>query len=966
VGTVENAGTGWSFAGHFDSAVFDSRSSSPNWDRMLYDVTSGGGRFSFYTRTGDTPNPNDPGWDIWQPLALDVNANNAAPGTLIASPDKRYLQYRCVFQKAAAGNTPTLNKVSISCGSLKIEQVTANTPDGVSQGQNGIPVSVRIKNDTPVAITLSSLQLSFSLGSYTELLSSPILGGSIAAGIATYATFTVDVWPASPLGTATIHALATGTGGGFTYSDIDADQPHVWRVLSKAALQIVSADTTPVFVNKGQTAKVRLNLMNTGEAPFLFTGATMTFDIGTYTVTLQSPSSGFEVGGLGSMTATFSVFVRPESPSGVANINGTASGTNKLSGAVTDDASATFTDSWTIQSPAEFFLQSVVASSVVYRGQVNTPVKLTVKNTGEAVARWQVSDILSYFTLGNYDDVYPRTTISVAQPVEIYGGLATSVTYGVDINPLSVTGTSSVDAKVMGIDGNQPELDISDEFAAFPATWTILAEKIKTYKDPACQIEWSSFNRPTTGALMVYAKGESLAPFKEFVIHWLDSIPSEVGSTSPPLTSDASGTMVHQYALTSASNYGAWTVRITNPLNTVVSCENTFEVVKPASLTVALSLPSKVTVGQSFNATMTFYDIGGADITSAKPSVLATGGTGIATLTDAPDPSYTQDVVSGDAATFSWTFRADAAGTFIATGSGFGNDANSEELLQSASATSNTCLFQAAPVLTIPAISETYTTVYRNQTGLVVLMGVKNAGQADAVIEAASLSFDIGTHTQTLISALPYTLAGGTAATFTFNVTVDAESPVGNVTITGSFLAHDGNHPNVLYAASGGTGAWIINAVRGICAANTTFNPEQYTFTKGQTVNARFLNLPLNTKFLIRFYNAETGGTLVKTSPPINSLGAGVCDDQWILATADANTLPRKWRVHIENDLDSNAGTFGTIYGLQYFEVQNPPQIVASLTLTPGWVFIGETITATMVASNTIATGATVSPATPS
>ncbi|HEY9069834.1 MAG TPA: hypothetical protein VIV61_06220 [Candidatus Ozemobacteraceae bacterium] len=962
-GTPEDAGTGWGFAGHFDSTVFDSRSGTPNWDRLLYDITAGGGRFSFYTRSGSTPVP-DQTWSAWQALALNVNTDNVSPGTPIPSPDSRFLQYRCVFQKAAAGNTPTLNKVSISCGSLKIERVYANTPDGVSQGQTGIPVSVRIKNDTPVAISLSDLKLSFSLGSYTQVLSSPILSGSIPSGVASDATFTVDIWPDSPVGTATIQALATGTGGGFTYADLDADQPHVWRVRSKAALQITAVDTTPVFVNKGQDVKIRMMISNTGESGFTFTGATMTFTLGTYTRILESPSPGYCLDGLSSMIATFLITIRPESPSGVAIIDGTASGTNVFSGEIIGDAHSDILDSWTIQNPSEFILESVIASSLVYRGQVNIPVTLRVRNMGEAMARWETSALLPYFTLGNYDAVYPRNLPKPGSAIELYGGLATSAIYGVDINPLSVTGSSSVDARVAGTDSNTND-PIDDEYALYPATWTIVAEKIKTYRDPACQYVWNSFNRPEGAATrIVYAKAESLAPWKEFVIRWYDPNGIEVASTAPPLTSDASGTITHQYVLTKDSLYGIWAVRVTNPLNTITSCENNFEVVTPASLTVALSMPPKVSVGQSFNASMTFFDIGGADITSAEPYPPTTGGTGGATFVGGHSP-LTHNISSGNAATFSWLLTANAAGTFIATASGFGYDANSEARLTSASSTC-ICLIQTPPALTITAVKEAYTDVYRNQTGLVVELGVKNTGQADAVIEAASLSFNLGTHTQSLGSTLPFTLSGGSAATFTFTVAVDADSPVGNVTITGSYLAHDANHPTVKYAVSGGpSGAWRINAVRGICSANATYNPEQYAFTKGQTVYARFVNLPLNTAYCIRFYNIDTGGAAVKNSPPLNSGGFGVCDDLWELKPALGTTLARKWRVSIDTGTPT---AVGTIIGVQYFEVQDPPQMTAALTLSPTTtdIFVGDTVTATLIASNIVATGATIAPAVPS
>jgi len=57
----------------------------------------------------------------------------------------------------------------------------------------------------------------------------------------------------------------------------------------------------------------------------------------------------------------------------VAVLDATASGTNTMSLKVTDDASATTKISWTIQNPAVLSLDTIVASSPVFRVKPTLP-----------------------------------------------------------------------------------------------------------------------------------------------------------------------------------------------------------------------------------------------------------------------------------------------------------------------------------------------------------------------------------------------------------------------------------------------------------------------------------------------------------------------------------------------------------------------------------------------------------------
>jgi hypothetical protein len=100
-------------------------------------------------------------------------------------------------------------------------------------------------------------------------------------------------------------------------------------------------------------------IANLGETPFTFDSADLTFTLGLYNppTMLQSPAFGTVIPELSEFIATFTVNIDPLSPSGVAIIDGIASGTSTFSGLVTSDVVASITDSWTIQNPAQMVLE---------------------------------------------------------------------------------------------------------------------------------------------------------------------------------------------------------------------------------------------------------------------------------------------------------------------------------------------------------------------------------------------------------------------------------------------------------------------------------------------------------------------------------------------------------------------------------------------------------------------------------
>jgi hypothetical protein len=438
-----------------------------------------------------------------------------------------------------------------------------------------------------------------------------------------------------------------------------------------------------------------------------------------------------------------------------------------------------------------------------------------------------------------------------------------------------------------------------------------------------------------------------------------------------PITTDASGTLTNQYELDPASDYGEWKVQVTNPVGTIVACENFFEVVSPAELSIDFQLPDFVSEGQPFVASLTFINSGGAAIESAYPSNLDLSGPGVANLDSGPLPAVI-DIAGNSQATVTYSFSAQSAGNFSASATAYGFDANSGDFLTSSAVTSNICVIQQPPSLVTLSVTAVPTVVYLNQKNLTIEVVVRNNGEATAVLDAASITFDIGSFDQTLLTpVIPYYLAGGDQVTLVYDIGVASDSATGLSTFNSNVFWYDLN-----YSASSSwltgppTDSWTISDKGVILSAESDFSPVQDDFNPGQTVYARAYGfVPGSQWYRIRFYDSEIPQAAQgpvgweNVSPQLSADSDGFVDYLYTLPAAAAIGT---WSVLIEDDADTNGGSRGNMLGLQYFRVQNPGDLQARISIFPSTVFVGEEFSVTMIATNTVVQGSSVLNASPS
>ncbi|MDD3145960.1 MAG: DUF2341 domain-containing protein [Candidatus Riflebacteria bacterium] len=440
----------------------------------------------------------------------------------------------------------------------------------------------------------------------------------------------------------------------------------------RGQLTINSVTVPQTTVNRGQSGiSVAMEIENTGNEPIEFSTANLAFTLGSYTQTLIAPAGGTIIAAGATITASFAVDILADSPLGQATIDGTASATDVLTGLVLEDNSAAITSVWTIQIAPDLIIETITASATAYRGDINRPVLITVKNAGEATAYWNSSTL--QFSLGDYTSIYPQTTF----PITLLGGATATAIYGVDISQSSPTGTSTIDAEISGTDGNTL-YPIMVSGALVPTEWNIPDSYLLTYQDSGHFIPSQSFNRPKVGSTYVYAQAQGLTPIKEFVVRWYDSTGAQVAFSNPAITSNGSGIVAHSCPIELTSPPGTWRVRVTNSLNTINYCENNFEVKEGASLSITLLLPPLVSVGQTFTSTMMVTNNGDTTLLNTIPGTIDTGGSGLATLVSGPIPTII-DLPANSQATFTWTWSAQSPGTFEWSGMAYGFDANSGE-----------------------------------------------------------------------------------------------------------------------------------------------------------------------------------------------------------------------------------------------------------------------------------------------
>ncbi|PKL40923.1 MAG: hypothetical protein CVV41_19030 [Candidatus Riflebacteria bacterium HGW-Riflebacteria-1] len=794
-----------------------------------------------------------------------------------------------------------------------------------------------------------------------------------------YRSYTSDTGPWTQIATRSVtNYLDTPTQNvaWYTVTDVDTSNEEspssLVATYRTARLEITKVETTTTNVTKGQNGlPVRVYVTNTGLTTATVNTIELLFDspqYGLYSIGGPSLSLPFTLTSGQSEVITFLIAVATGSNSGIDFIDARVTGTNTQTLAGISDNGSDVKASWLIQEPPNLVLIDIQASPTVYLDQIGVGVYLTVRNDGEAAAVWDLwNNTELFFTLGDYLNPRPYGVASPYSEV-IYTGQTKTIRYDVDISPFSATGTSSINASMSYVDGNTYNAFNYNIGDPTPPSWTIRSGILKTYRGPAqfpaYVIESSSFN---LGNFTVYTKGTNLQPDRDFRLRWYPPVGAQIAEVS---ATNLSGELFGSYTLSGDPTLlGRWRVIVSRVTNEIPLCETYFDVVDAASLSVDLYLPDFVTVNQPFDVKMSLVNSGGSriDTAYASPLTLAGGNTGSANFISGPS----QALVTVDPHSFTditWSYTAGTIGSFTVLGNAYGVDSNDLRNLVAATETSNMCIIQSPAVLSITSVNTTETQVYRNQQNLIVDVGVANNGSASAWITETQLSFSNGNHLQTLVSPeLPCLLANGAPTTLQFVVAVASNSPTGAVTITASYTAIDANWPAstpVTVHSTPLSDAWTIVGITAFCSGNNSFSPEQYKFNAEQTVYAKFTGLPLNTTYRIVYLPAAD--TAVNATPNAGTMNSGTTAPGFVSSNY---TLPTaalgKWKTELWT-ITGGSGNLNALQARQFFDVQSPGSITASLNFVPDDIELNGEVTLEMSLANNVVSGSTIENIVPS
>ncbi len=248
----------------------------------------------------------------------------------------------------------------------------------------------------------------------------------------------------------------------------------------------------------------------------------------------------------------------------------------------------------------------------------------------------------------------------------------------------------------------------------------------------------------------------------------------------------------------SAASPASWTIQMAGQLN--------IDSISTAATTV--------TQGQSeIPVTMTVSNLGEVDVQIDTVQLTFSQGT-YTSSTGLPALPLTLAADGTQAISFLVNVASDAAtGLCVIDANVTGTDANSgQSTSDTSAATTDSWTVQTPALVTINSISSSYTQVFQGQTGIAVTMAAENLGQAGAVIETASLTFSHGTYSTTLTSpSLPVTITNGSPQIFSFFITVDSASTLGEATINGNISGIDQNSgANISDESATTTDSWTI------------------------------------------------------------------------------------------------------------------------------------------------------------
>lgn len=624
------------------------------------------------------------------------------------------------------------------------------------------------------------------------------------------------VFQATDPGALTFEVGADGTDPAHELSVVGAPA-QVSLVIEGMALLAIDALDVPATSNVGSDVTVKVTVSNGGQSKATAVAPALTLS-GVGQAALMSGPTPASADLAGGATQQFTFVYRP-SAAGQVTFRAIARGTDEHSAeAVTSAERAA--NPVEFETPAALEVTMTVPTPLATSQQFTAT--LVVKNTGMATAKAVLPDPLTPAVSG----AAGATTTSMPQATDIPGGGTATFTWSFTA---SGTGALTLSAGARGVDGNSLQaVTVAPDASNAAQVNAPGALQVVSIVAPTMVNRTTAFNVVMT---VRNNGGGAVSNVQPTAVAVASTGGAAATTASMPaaqnIAAGATATFTWSYTENGASpgtlafSVGArGTAVATNTMVTAATTQSNLVVVvtPPALLIDQVTMPARLSRGQTFDVTVIVRNTGGSAADNVVPNVVMTptGGAG-ATLTAQVAP---QSIAGGARGTFRVVFREDGAanGTLRASATATGLDTSAQRTVTSPSLSSSAATVQQPAQLNISVFSLP-AQVNRGQ-GFSLAMTVQNTGEAAALgvvpspapPTAALTGGVMMTSTSTIASAV--TIPGGASQTFIWLFTESGGS-AGTLAFTGTAMGRDENSAAVLMPATRTTNTASVQAFAG-------------------------------------------------------------------------------------------------------------------------------------------------------
>ncbi|MFL5392936.1 MAG: beta strand repeat-containing protein, partial [Myxococcales bacterium] len=622
------------------------------------------------------------------------------------------------------------------------------------------------------------------------------------------ATFT---YPAVESGTGTGTLAFSGTVSAIdvaTSLPVSANQTSTGTaVVEKPAALAIRSFSVPPTLSRGQTFTATLVVANTGEAAGLgvLPDPVALSASGLAHATVKAAPAAQDIGA--GETATFGfALVEDGTGPGSLQLGAKARGSDVNSGAQV--ASTLATTGTTVQEPGHLTVSQMSVPATISRGQSFT-VSVTVTNDGGATVQGIAQDSSSPSVTVGGSAAMPVLETATPGKSRLDAGQSTTFFWTYQDASTS-SGNLAFAATIAGSDVNS---GVPLAVAAAPATTTVQNPAVLSVTSltlaPAAATGSIDRGQSFAVTLVVANTGGATATnvlpspsIPAVLATGQASASSPTGQVAVSIAGGSSQTFTWMYvengtgpgALQVSAGAVGSDANSGDPLTAAAATSNLLTVVSPPVLSAqSFTLPSRLSRGQTFTASLIIANTGGSAAASVlpEPPVLAATGGAHATATSSP---VAATIAAGASAPFTWTYVEDgtAAGTIALATRASGTDTNTASPVVSGSISTDAVpvLEPASLVITVVSLlgPSGAPTIDPGQAAAAT-MTVKNAGGSAAL--GVALSPPVLTATggaNAIVSAPPAAqdIAAGQSATYTVSLT---ENGSGSGTLQISFGA---------------------------------------------------------------------------------------------------------------------------------------------------------------------------------